>query len=172
MLVRLAQAADAGEIAAIYYNTIRRVNAADYSRQQIEAWAPELPRAEDWRQRMSSYTTVVADDGGTIAGFAELEEDGHIDCFYCHHDYQRRGVGSLVLAEVEKAARSRGIERLYLESSATARPFFEARGFVSLGRRDIVVRGVELENYAMEKHLHEAEMTVISRAIENRRNER
>jgi len=153
MRLRVAGAEDASEIAAIYYNTVRRVNAADYPPEQIEAWAPKLPDADEWSARMASYTTVVADDEGTIAGFAELEDDGHIDCFYCHHDYQRRGVGSRLLIEVERIASDRAIGRLYLDSSVTARPFFEARGFVVEQRRDIDVRGQTLENYAMEKEL-------------------
>ena len=153
MKIRLAKPDDAAQLAAIYYNTIRRVNASDYSEKQIDAWAPKLPSADEWQARMKGYSTVVADDAGTIAGFSELESDGHIDCFYCHHDYQRRGVGSQILEEVERLARSRGIGSLYLESSVTARPFFEARGFRVAGRRDIEVRGVMLENYAMEKRL-------------------
>ena len=155
MKIRLATTADAAQLAAIYYNTIRRVSASDYAPEQIEAWAPKLPGTAEWRARMASCSNFVGDDEGTIAGFAELEDDGHIDCFYGHHAYQRQGVGTLVLEKLENVARSRGIRRLHLESSLTARPFFEARGFVVVERRDIVVRGVTLENYAMEKMLGE-----------------
>ena len=76
MRIRLAGPEDAAQIAAIFYNTIRRVNSADYSSEQIEAWAPKLRGADEWSTRMASNTTVVADDNSTIAGFAELEDDG------------------------------------------------------------------------------------------------
>ncbi|MHB1949598.1 MAG: GNAT family N-acetyltransferase [Gammaproteobacteria bacterium] len=42
---------------------------------------------------------AVMDD--KIVGFAELEDNGHIDCFYCHHEYQGCGVGSALMREIE-----------------------------------------------------------------------
>jgi putative acetyltransferase len=35
----------------------------------------------------TKHTAYVADDEGVIAGFGELEPNGHIDCFYCHKKY-------------------------------------------------------------------------------------
>jgi hypothetical protein len=34
---------DAPEIVRLFYETIRSVNLADYSQEQVEAWAPEVP---------------------------------------------------------------------------------------------------------------------------------
>ena len=95
----------------------------------------------------------MADDDGTLAGFGELEENGHIDCFYCHHAYQRRGVGSAIYSRIEAKARALGLTRLLVEASITARPFFEAKGFAVVKRQTVICRGIELTNYVMEKAL-------------------
>ena len=42
MEVRDYQEADISAISQLYYNTVHRVNACDYNRQQIEAWAPAI----------------------------------------------------------------------------------------------------------------------------------
>jgi hypothetical protein len=42
MRIRRVRRADFPQISHLYYATVRRVNASDYSREQIEAWAPRV----------------------------------------------------------------------------------------------------------------------------------
>ena len=88
-----------------------------------------------------------------MVGFADLEADGHLDCMYVHADYQRRGVASRLLSEVEAAGKAQGLNRLYSEVSITARPFFERRGFRVIAPQLVTARGQEFLNYRMEKFL-------------------
>ena len=97
--------------------------------------------------------TFVADDDGALAGFGELEPNGHIDCFYCHHAYQRRGIGSMIYNQIEQEALSLGITRLFTEASITARAFFESHGFSMVKQQEVVLRGVGFTNFVMEKVL-------------------
>ena len=66
----------------------------------------------------------MPEESGKILGFAELEDDGHIDYFYCDHEHQRRGVGSRLYEAIEKEARRRAIQRLHAAVSVTAKAFF------------------------------------------------
>ncbi|WP_425262110.1 GNAT family N-acetyltransferase [Prosthecochloris aestuarii] len=113
-----------------------------------------MPEPEAWTShRLCTRSTFVADDKGILAGFGELDRDGHIDGFYCHHQYQRQGVGSALLHRIEQEAISAGLRRLFTEASITARPFFAAHGFVVLKQQIVVRRHVELKNFLMEKQL-------------------
>ena len=85
--VRLFQTQDAEQIARLFHETIREVNICDYSTSQVKAWAPDDIYFRNWVEVCSSRFTYVADDEGVIAGFGELETNGHIDCFYCHKKY-------------------------------------------------------------------------------------
>ena len=96
---------------------------------------------------------IVATIDNKIVGFAELESNGHIDCFYCHHEYQGCGVGSALLNEVENSARKNKLNKLFAEVSITARPFFEAKGFTVKKQQAVVFREVEFTNFLMEKLL-------------------
>ena len=144
---------DAREICHLFYETVRTVNLGDYSPEQVRAWAPAPPAPDTWRDRMSGRHTLVAEGDGEVVGFAELEEDGHLDMFYCRWDVVGRGVGSLLYAAVEERAGGLGIFRVFTEASITARPFFERRGFAVLGRNTVVRHGVQLTNFSMEKVL-------------------
>jgi putative acetyltransferase len=73
---------------------------------------------------------------------------------YCRKDAVRRGVGSRLYGAVEERARQWGLKRIFTEASITARPFFERHGFRIVRERTVVVRGVEMTNFAMEKSLH------------------
>lgn len=102
---------------------------------------------------MSDRLTLVAEEGGEVVGFAELEEDGHLDMLYLRKDAVRRGVGQRLYRAVEQEARGQGLGRIFTEASVTARPFFERQGFRVTQAQTVLVRGVSLTNFAMEKYL-------------------
>ncbi len=151
--IRDYEEADAPAIARLFYETVRSVNRTDYSEEQVQAWAPAVPNAEEWHARMAGRKTFVAEEGGEVVGFSELEKDGHLDMFYLRKDAVGRGIGRLLYEATEQAARGWDHGRIFTEASITARPFFERRGFHVLGERRVWRRGVELTNFAMEKPL-------------------
>ncbi len=63
---------DAPEIARLFYETVRSVNRADYSEEQVEAWAPGVPDPGEVHARMVGRRTLVAEEGGEVIGFVEL----------------------------------------------------------------------------------------------------
>lgn len=154
IVIRLYNEADASALAAIYFNTIHNINSKDYSPEQINAWAPVSSLETDgWMRKWQKLIPIVATIDNKVVGFAELESNGHIDCFYCHHEYQGCGVGSALLNEVENSARKNKLNKLFAEVSITARPFFEAKGFTVKKQQAVVFREVEFTNFVMEKLL-------------------
>ncbi|MDX2212867.1 MAG: GNAT family N-acetyltransferase [Oculatellaceae cyanobacterium bins.114] len=153
MQIRLFHPQDAEQIAQLFHDTIREVNSRDYSESQVKAWAPDNIHFRNWVEACSKRFTYVADDAGVIAGFGELEANGHIDCFYCHKDYQRQGVGSQIYAAIEAKAIALGLKYLFVEVSITAKPFFQQMGFAVVKEQQEPRRGELLTNFLMEKFL-------------------
>jgi putative acetyltransferase len=153
MIIRNYQPGDAGQMAWLIYDTVHRINRRDYSLLQVNAWMPEVPSEEIWAARYATRIAFVADDHGTIAGFAELEPNGHIDCFYCHHSYQRQGIGLQLYQRLEQEAKLLNLERLFTEASITARSFFERLGFRVLHENPFLKNDVMMTNFVMEKSL-------------------
>ncbi len=142
---------DAPALPALFRDSVRRVNARDYSPEQIAVWASDDIDLGRWAGRFDGRFAVVAEESGRPVGFAELEPDGHIDRVYVSADYQRRGAGRELLGAILAEARRVGIARLFVEAGITARPFFEAQGFSILERQVASCRGTELVNYLMAR---------------------
>ena len=151
--IRGYEEGDAGEIVRLFYGTVRSVNLAHYSDEQVAAWAPEVPDAGGWHERMSGRLALVAEGEDGVIGFAELEGDGHLDMLYVRKDVVGSGIGARLYEAVEREALDRGLGRITTEASITARPFFERRGFRLVREQTVRRRGVALTNFAMEKHL-------------------
>lgn len=151
--IRLFEAQDAEQIAQLFHETVREINVHDYSSNQVRAWAPDDIYFRNWVEVCSNRFTYVADDGGVIAGFGELEPNGHIDCFYCHKNYQRCGVGRKIYQAIEAKAVELSVSRLFTEASITAKPFFQRMGFSVVKKQEVNRRGETFINYAMEKLL-------------------
>jgi putative acetyltransferase len=111
------------------------------------------PDEKKWHARQTSRTTFVDDHNGTIRGFVELKDYGHIGAVYVHADCQGEGIASALLNEVEKEAVAHGVISLSTETSITAQPFFAKRGFETVAAQDVEYRGQVFCNYRMRKQI-------------------
>ncbi|MFA0049318.1 MULTISPECIES: GNAT family N-acetyltransferase [unclassified Vibrio] len=149
--IRNYQANDDKALWEIFFHTVRNVNVRDYSQQQVEAWAPSSFDFALWQKRMNGLQPFVAELDGCVVGYTDLQPSGLIDHFFCHHEYQGKGVGKALMEHVFTVGRVRGISRYFSEVSITARPFYEHLGFKVVNEQEVEMRGVKLTNYVMEK---------------------
>jgi putative acetyltransferase len=151
--VRPYRADDVGSLIALFRASVRSIALRDYNESQLRAWAPDLIDADQFGRRCLAKSTWIAVAESEIAGFSDLEPDGHVDMLYVHPKFQRAGVARALLSHIERLARSEGLPRLYAEASITARPVFESMGFHVIVSQTVTVRGESLMNYRMEKRL-------------------
>ncbi|MBF2003494.1 MAG: GNAT family N-acetyltransferase [Synechococcales cyanobacterium M58_A2018_015] len=155
--LRLFQPQDATAIAQLFHDTVRTINRRDYSAEQVAAWAPDDLNFRDWATVCAQRWTYVAETAGQIVGFAELEPHGHIDCFYCHKDFQGQGIGRRLYEAIEAKAQELELRQLDVEASITAKPFFQRLGFVVVTPQQVTRRGQTFTqtftNYVMTKRI-------------------
>ena len=144
---------DCAEIMRLFYDTIHCVNAADYNKAQLDAWAPREIDIDAWNDRFLRDNAVVAKKDGVIVGIGTLKTPGYFDLPYVHKNYQRIGIATLIADKIEAFFRNNGIAAITTDASITAKPFFEKRGFVVLKKQTVETRGQTLVNYKMEKTL-------------------
>jgi len=149
--IRNYQESDAPSLRAIFYNTVHNVNIRDYSQAQVEAWAPVGCELEIWQRKMDSISPFVAEMDGEIVGYTDLQVDGLIDHFFCHYEYQGKGIGRSLMNHVFNVGEQLGIDKFYSNVSITARPFYEKFGFKVVIEQTVEIRGEKLRNFVMEK---------------------
>jgi len=150
-VIRRYDAADLDAVIGVFLRSVREVASRDYDAGQIAAWA-QADR-DVWSRRRLERPTWVALLDDVIAGFIDLEGNGHIDMLFVDPANQRKGVASALLDTVENAARGQRLAVLDTDASITARPFFEKHGFQVVRSQDVALRGQRLTNFRMEKHL-------------------
>lgn len=151
--IRNFQVGDEPALWAVRYSSVHQLARADYTEEQCRAWTPADRDPAEWATKIQSIRPFVAEQGGRIVGYADLQPSGYIDHFFVAGDSARRGVGSALMRHIHDDAAARDIAELYSEVSLTARPLFERWGFVVEQSQMVLVRGVELMNFRMRKVL-------------------
>ena len=158
MKLRRYNSNDIREIIGLFYDTVHTVNAADYTEEQLEAWASGEVDTDAWNRSLLEHVTYVAvekdesnaagDAGEIVIGFADMDRSGYLDRLYVHKDHQRQGVASALCDRLEKEIEA---DRYLTHASITARPFFEKRRYKTVKEQQVERNGVLLTNYVMER---------------------
>lgn len=81
------------DLIKLFREVVHSVNIKDYTKNQLDVWAPETIDTEKWRNRIKNNHVIIAKKGNRIIGFGELSPNGCIDMLYVHNDYLRQKVG-------------------------------------------------------------------------------
>ena len=153
--LRLYQPGDLEGMIQLFYETVHSVNLRDYTEEEAAAWvaSPESVDRNAWSASFSSHYTLIAEKDGVLLGFGDMDDTGYLDRLYVHKDFQGRGVASAIVQGLEGYAWGLGASSVSVHASRTARPFFENLGYKVQKAQRVLRRGVELENFAMERKL-------------------
>ena len=149
--IRKYQQGDESALRQLFYNTIRHVNTRDYTEEQVKAWAPDDYDKSAWAIKIQKINPFVATIDEEIVGYADIQDDGYVDHFFCHADYQGKGIGKTLMNKIFAAGKAKGVPRFYAHASITARPFFEHFGFRVIKEQQVEIRGQVLTNFVVEK---------------------
>ena len=146
MYLRKYKSSDCKCLTELFYDTVHTVNAKDYTKEQLDAWAPYEIDLIEWDKTLSEHYSIVAVQDDIVVGFGDIDKSGYLDRLYVHKDYQRQGIATAVCNELEDAVNS---FEIFTYASVTAKPFFEKRGYKIVSEQRVVRNGVYLTNYKM-----------------------
>jgi GNAT superfamily N-acetyltransferase len=135
-VVRRAGESDAVEAIEVVRRSISQLCVADHRNDEatLAAWlANKTPRDFlAWLANTDNFC-IVAQSDSRLSGVGVLNRKGEILLFYLEPGAQRQGIGKKIHAALENQARQWGLASLHLESTALARPFYEALGYRPTG---------------------------------------
>lgn len=153
MKIRAYHLGEEHEIWQLFTQTVHHVNAQHYSQKQLAAWAPGLFEHQEWSNKLTKLNSFVCVESGKIVGYSDLQANGYIDHFFCHHQHQGLGVGKALMAHIHSLAQLKNISQLSADVSITAKSFFEKNGFKAIKQQSVPIRGQVLCNFKMVKSL-------------------
>lgn len=148
MIIRRYETKDLAQILLLFHDTVHNINKADYDEEQLYAWADGRPDPDRWDRSFYEHYSIIAEENGRIIGFGDIDHKGFIDRLFVHMDHQRKVVASAICEELEKNVIS---DKITVQASVTARPFFEKRGYKVLKQIKAVRKGIALTAFIMEK---------------------
>ena len=143
----------ATEICDLFHSTIHAIDTDIYSKAEQEAWCPTPPDYQMWLKRLDNTQPWIAIFGSRLAGFIELKDDGYIDCFYVHPDFQKRGIARKLYDHILDLAHQKKLSQLSVDASKVAMPIFKKWGFKIKRVNKISRKNQVLINYHMYKPL-------------------
>jgi ribosomal protein S18 acetylase RimI-like enzyme len=139
------------QIVELFINTVHNINKKDYTKEQLNAWANPRYDLNTWEKRFEKSKPYLCMFEDEVVGFCEYY-DGYIDCFYIHFKYQGCGVGKLLLTHIFQLVKNNKIDKIKVDSSITAKPFFEKFGFIQVRENLLKRENVEFVNFSMERN--------------------
>lgn len=155
MKLRHYRPEDADALALIMRRSIESLGPRHYTPEQVAAWAGAAPNAEEMALRLGDGRTVIVavDAHDRAIAFGDLEVGGHIDLLFALPDAAGTGVAAAILEALEMVARTNALMQLTVEASEGAKGLFTRQGFTLIARNDLMLDGVAIHNWRMEKLL-------------------
>jgi putative acetyltransferase len=155
--VREMRPEDARRFLEIHHAAVRGIAARDYPASVVEAWAPPITDQviERFLANGDREVRLVAEiDAGPVGIGAIVISNSELRACYVAPSATRRGVGSALVAKIERIAREHCLDHLELESSITAEPFYSALGYQVESRGEhLLSPGVPMAAVKMRKRL-------------------
>ncbi|MFZ5675155.1 MAG: GNAT family N-acetyltransferase [Pseudomonadota bacterium] len=137
MRIRPATEADAEQAVLVLRRSIRELCARDHENDPalLASWlANKTPeKFREWVQAADSLC-LVAVGADAVLGVGLMSTAGEIRLNYVSPDARFQGVSSALIEALEAAAGKLGLDRITLNSTATAHRFYLARGFRDVGQ--------------------------------------
>ena len=149
-MIRIYQHGDHEAIASIFTRAIHEIATEYYTAEQCLAWSGRRADLDHWKKRCELKRPFVYIIDDQIAGFLELDPDGHIDCAFTNPDYKRRGIMTQLVQHAIQTAFDCDVPKVYVEASYAIKPLFDKLGFETLTDNMVTINGIELVNFKME----------------------
>lgn len=149
-MVTVRDATDDDRIAVsdLHVDSVQELGSEAYDENVVRAWIGDDRDSDGYPIGDADVEFIVAERDGEVAGFGEvgnvdpadypalvdgsddaLAATGEIRAVYVHPDHARSGVGTALLAELERRAHRYGFDSLVLTASLNAVPFYEHHGY-------------------------------------------
>ena len=144
LVIRPASHHDSREFLDIHHRSVHGLAVRHYTPDIIKAWAPPVSDDDvrNFERNDDGEIRLIAELDGVAVGIGALVVvDAELRACYVSPEAARQGVGSAIVSEIERIAKTHGLTQLTVQASINAEPFYEALGYEVIERGEHVLRG-------------------------------
>ena len=153
--VRLATSDDADGACAAVRRSIQEICGPDYGHEEkvMSDWlANKTPdNLRTWIESPDHFCVVAVSPSAEIVGFGQVNRSGCVELCYVAPAGLHQGYGRAMLESMERQGVHWGLDALRLNSSITAKDFYERNGYRLTGKPKMF--GGTLGDFPMAKNL-------------------
>ena len=156
MIIRPLKITDSEEVESLHKRAILVSNGKDYTLKQVEAMVAWVSQEKLCDEKNTNYIVAeekVGTEQKQLLGFAGYTPQGELKAMYVDPTAQQIGVGTALLKQLEQTWKAKGITKVILCSTTTAKSFYEKFGYKVFKTETSFVLGESLLAYHMEKRL-------------------
>jgi GNAT superfamily N-acetyltransferase len=148
IIIRTFEPADATAVSQLIRRTMRESNSRDYPLDRLQPLINYFSPEKVLRLGQERVC-LVAESDQQLIGTAALE-GAELATFFVLPEYQGQGIGTQLLAAIERQAQTLGITRLTVDASITGVAFYTRMGYLRTG---VAREGTAGAQIGMEKLL-------------------
>ncbi len=150
-MIRKADRKDLSVCSKLICQVISEIEARHYSLGIIKGWQ-EYNSPSNLENEANSAEFIVYEENGIIFGVGAIE-GAHIKKVYVSPAYQGRGIGRLLVENLEQIAKKNGFEEYELNSTVNALNFYKRLGYQEQGPITIEKNGISVTFTRMTKRV-------------------
>lgn len=154
VILRDISVSDSNDLLTIFRDAVSVTGLDAYPLQQVMAWLSTADDDETFIKDIQlGISRIAVNRDGRAVGFAQMYPLGHIRMLYVLPQMSRRGVGSVLLADLLRKCRDSGWHHLTTDASRISQPLFTRFGFEIVEVEQVERHGVWIERFRMEKYI-------------------
>jgi N-acetylglutamate synthase-like GNAT family acetyltransferase len=150
--IRRFRRSDLPAVRRLIYNTIEICYSADYPKEAIKFFKDYHSDKNILKGAAKGYT-IVLEINNRIIGTGTII-DSHIMRVFVNPNFQKRGLGKLIMLKLEGKAALAGVKTVQLDASLPSKKFYDSLGYTTFEKTFVKVENDKnLHYYKMKKVL-------------------
>lgn len=123
----------------LIWTVFKEFVASDYTDEGIACFYDHFIDNRDFRNKFISGSHIMngAFDDRRLVGVLSISKNAHISCVFVDKNYQRKGIATALFAKVIAELREQKVDKIKLNASPYAVPFYHAIGFTDTDKEKV-----------------------------------
>ena len=137
----------------IYFDSIQSIDERMYSKEQKLAWSSQAWINQEFYNSITKGKGIIIEEFNENKGFAIRYPDNKLSLLYVKGQCKEKGIGNILIQEIEKEAKKEGISSLETDASLLSYKLFLKNYWKIIRKEKISIQKIIFYRYKMFKKL-------------------